>query len=151
MTNDNVVDVLNDLIETCHDGQYGFNASAEHVKSNELRLLFTQRAADCQRGAEELQALVTEYGGQPDVGGSATGAVHRGWVSVRGSLAGYTDQAMLEECERGEDAALARYRKALRDEDLPANVRAVVERQLQGVQRNHDQIKALRDRMQSAA
>ena len=149
MKNDDVVDVLNDLIETCHDGQYGFSSSAEHVKSNDLRLLFTQRAADCQRAAEELQGLVVEYGGKPDDGGSASGAVHRGWVSVKGTLAGYSDKAMLEECERGEDAAVARYRKALKEE-LPANVRALVERQLMGAQRNHDQVKALRDQARQA-
>lgn len=52
--------------------------------------------------------------------------------------------SMLEECERGEDAAVARYRKALKA-DLPINAKAVVERQAAGAQRNHDQIKALRD------
>lgn len=36
------------------------------------------------------------------------------------------------------------YRKAL-EKDLPAEVRLVVERQYQGVLRNHDQVKALRD------
>jgi uncharacterized protein (TIGR02284 family) len=65
---------------------------------------------------------------------------------VRGSLVGYTDQAMLDECERGEDAALARYRAALRDDDLPEPVKSVVARMQLGVQRNHDQIKMLRDR-----
>ena len=73
-----------------------------------------------------------------------SGAMHRGWVSVKGTLGGYSDQAMLDECERGEDAALARYRKALK-QNLPPEIKAVVERQAQGVQRNHDQIKALRD------
>ena len=70
-------------------------------------------------------------------------------VAVRASLTGYTDQAMLEECERGEDAALARYRKALRDDTLPEPLRALIQRQEMGVQRNHDQIKALRDRIKS--
>ena len=92
---------------------------------------------------------MVEYGGKPDDGGSASGAVHRGWVSVKGTLAGYSDKAMLEECERGEDAAVARYRKALKEE-LPANVRALVERQLMGAQRNHDQVKALRDQARQA-
>jgi uncharacterized protein (TIGR02284 family) len=51
---------------------------------------------------------------------------------------------MLEECERGEDAAVARYRKALKSE-LPPAVRTLVERQAEGAQRNHDQIRDLRD------
>jgi uncharacterized protein (TIGR02284 family) len=115
------------------------------VKSTDLRDLFLRRAEDCRAAAGELQTLVVEYGGKPDSGGSATGALHRGWVAVRGSLAGYSDQAMLEECERGEDAALARYRAALREDGLPEAVRAVIARQQLGVQANHDQIKRLRD------
>jgi uncharacterized protein (TIGR02284 family) len=145
MANKDIVDTLNDLIETCKDGEYGFTACAKHVESTELRNLFTQRAADCQRAANELQTYVVQYGGEPDKGGSAAGALHRGWVAVRGSLVGYSDHAMLEECERGEDTALAHYRKGLKNEMLPEELRAVIERQCLGAQRNHDQVKALRD------
>lgn len=145
MSNDDIVDTLNDLIETCKDGELGFNACAKHVSSTNLQELFARRATECRIAADELQTLVSEYGGKPDTGGSATGAMHRGWVAVRGSLAGYTDQAMLEECERGEDAALARYRAALKSDTLPEAVRALVARQQMGVQANHDQIKRLRD------
>jgi uncharacterized protein (TIGR02284 family) len=150
-TNDAIVDTLNDLIETSKDGQFGFEACAEHVNSEELRNLFTLRSKECEQAAAELQPLVLQFGGKPDKGGTATGALHRGWVAVRGSLAGFTDQAMLEECERGEDSALARYRKALKDETLPESIRAVVARQQLGVQRNHDQIKLLRDRLKATS
>ncbi|HUG24757.1 ferritin-like domain-containing protein [Piscinibacter sp.] len=145
MSNDDIVDCLNDLIEACKDGEFGFNACAKHTSSSELRSVFQQRAEECKSAAAELQPYVVQYGGKPDEGGSASGALHRGWVSVRGSLVGFSDQAMLDECERGEDAAKARYNKALK-QDLPEPVMALVQRQALGVQRNHDQIKALRDR-----
>jgi uncharacterized protein (TIGR02284 family) len=145
MSNDDIVDTLQDLIETSKDGEYGFTACAKHTSSSELRSLFLQRAAECKTASAELQPYVVQYGGKGEVGGSASGALHRGWVAVRGSLTGFSDQAMLDECERGEDAALARYRKALKQE-LPEPVLALVQRQELGVQRNHDQIKALRDR-----
>ncbi len=145
MSNDDIVDTLNDLIETSKDGEFGFTACAKHAESAELQELFTRRATECRIAADELQTLVAEYGGKPDTGGTAKGALHRGWVAVRGSLSGYTDQAVLEECERGEDAALARYRAALRSDTLPEPVRALVARQQLGVQANHDQIKRLRD------
>jgi uncharacterized protein (TIGR02284 family) len=144
MSNDDIVDTLNDLIETCKDGEFGFNACAKHTSSSDLRSVFMQRAAECKAAATELQPYVVQYGGKADHGGSATGALHRGWVAVRGSLVGFSDQAMLDECERGEDAALARYRKALKQE-LPEPLMALVQRQEMGAQRNHDQIKALRD------
>jgi uncharacterized protein (TIGR02284 family) len=70
--------------------------------------------------------------------------MHRGWVSVVGTLTGYSDQQMLDECERGEDAALERYRAALK-EPLSADVMAVVQSQYEGVKRKHDQIRDLRN------
>jgi uncharacterized protein (TIGR02284 family) len=150
MDREDVVETLNDLIENCKDGEYGFRTCAEHAKSSNLKSVFSQRASDCAQAAQELQQLVTQFGGKPDTGGSASGAVHRGWVAVRGAVAFDDDQAMLNECERGEDIALNRYRKAL-EEDLPAEVEQVVRRQYEGARRNHDQIKALRDSHKATA
>ena len=31
MTNDDIIDTLNKLIETCKDGEYGFRTSADHA------------------------------------------------------------------------------------------------------------------------
>jgi uncharacterized protein (TIGR02284 family) len=150
MSNDDVIDTLNTLIETCKDGEYGFRTSAEHVKSAQLRQVFTSRAEECRQGASELQAIVARLGGKPDTGSSVSGTIHRGWVSLKGTLTGDSDQAALNECERGEDAALARYRDAIK-KDLPADVAAVVQRQYEGVKRNHDQVRTLRDQMRSTA
>lgn len=150
MKDTHTISALNNLIETCKDGEYGFQASAEHAKDPQIKQLFLNRARDCREAAAELQTLVMQHGGKPEDRGSATGTVHRGWVAVKGTLAGYSDLAMLEETERGEDGALARYRAALKD-DLPSGVRSIVEAQLQGVQRNHDQIKAMRDQLKAMA
>jgi uncharacterized protein (TIGR02284 family) len=151
MDHDTLVNLLNDLIETCKDGEYGFGTCAKHAASAEIRQVFTQRAADCRDAARELQSLVKSESAAPDTSGSALGAIHRGWVSVLGTVAGNSDKRMLEEAERGEDSAVASYRKALREIDLPPDVRAVLERQMAGAQRNHDQIKALRDRAEAAS
>ena len=115
-----------------------------------MRSLLNRRAAECEQAAKELQSQVALLGGEPDTKGSASGALHRGWVAARGKLAGYTDLAMLNECERGEDVALARYRKTL-EHELPTGVKSIVERQFQGVQRNHDQIRDLRNRLTTTA
>jgi uncharacterized protein (TIGR02284 family) len=149
MDNDDVIETLDDLLQSCRDGEYGFRECGAHAVAQDIKTLMLRHADECRDAGVELQGLIRQLGGQPDEGGSISGAVHRGWVSVRGTLSGYSDEAMLEECERGEDVALARYRKALK-EDLPAPIRAVVERQAQGAQRNHDQVKALRDAVKTA-
>jgi uncharacterized protein (TIGR02284 family) len=139
-----VVDILNDLLENARDGEYGFRTCAEEVKSPEMKRLFSDRASACAQAASELAQLIQAQGGTPAQGGSTAGAMHRGWVHVKGMVGANSDLSMLEECERGEDAAVARYRKALKY-NLPADVRGVVERQAAGAQRNHDQVKMLRD------
>ena len=145
-----VIDVLNDLIENSHDGEYGFRTLAERVESARLKQVFSDRAIQCAQAAQELTQWVRAQGGKPAEGGTASGALHRGWVKVKGAVGADSEVSMLEEAERGEDAALARYRKALK-ENLPADVRALVERQAQGAQRNHDQIKAMRDEAKALA
>ena len=149
MSNDEVVDVLNDLLENCRDGEYGFRVCAEEVEPGPVQQVFERRAAGCRAAEAELLPLIAAYGGQPADGGTASGALHRGWVHVKGSLGADSELTMLESCERGEDAAIARYRKALK-RNLPAEVRAVVERQAVGAQRNHDEIRDLRDAARAA-
>jgi uncharacterized protein (TIGR02284 family) len=148
--NDDVIDTLNHLLESCRDGEYGFTECAEHVKAQDIKTLLLRHADECRGAAAELTSQIRQLGGEIDKGGTVTGAMHRGWVSVRRVLSGYTDLAMLKECERGEDAAVARYRAALK-ENLPPSVRSLVERQAQGAQRNHDQVKALRDALDASS
>lgn len=52
---------------------------------------------------------------------------------------------MLEEAERGEDAAIAAYRKALENTDLDATTRDLIKSQSTDVQAAHDHVRNLRD------
>jgi uncharacterized protein (TIGR02284 family) len=149
MNTDDTIDTINDLIETCKDGEYGFRSSAEYMRNADTKQLFLRRADECGAAATELQRLVVQLGGKAEDSGTASGAMHRGWVAVKGTLAGYTDKAILEETERGEDTALERYRSALEKNLLP-QVRTVVERQYEGVKRNHAQVRTLRDQSRLA-
>jgi len=146
MNKDEVVDVLNTLIEVSKDGEYGFATCADYARSPALRTLLRRRADDCREAARELQIAVQRHGGRAEVDGSVAGALHRGWVAARSRLSGYRDEAILEECERGEDLALRHYADAITN-PLPADVHALVQRQLQGVTRTHDQIRRLRDEL----
>lgn len=146
--NGDAIDTLNDLLETCRDGEYGFRECAEHTRALDIKTVLNQRASECRFAATELEAMIKQMGSEPEEGGTATAAFHRGWVAVKGTLSGYSDYDMLDECERAEDVALGQYRKALK-QSLPASAMALVDRQYQGVQRNHNQIKAMRDALKT--
>ncbi|TKC83083.1 PA2169 family four-helix-bundle protein [Trinickia terrae] len=137
-----VIAVLNDLTEASKDGEREYHKAAEATLDRQLKLLFSSRANDCTRAARELQDLVRGLGGKPENHGSMSGALHRGWLGMKTLVSGRSDEAILAECERGEDSAEQHYRMAL-GADLPADVRQVVERQYRSVRENQERIRAL--------
>ena len=148
MDQDDIISTLNNLIETSRDGDEGFRTSAEHASDNELKSLFVNRAQSCQSAVRELEQLVLAQGGEPTQSTSMSGTLHRRWVDIKSALTGQDDAAILSEVERGEDVAVASYKKALA-KGLPADIQALVERQYQGVQQNHDRIRDLRNRFRA--
>lgn len=149
MNNDEVISTLNDLIETCKDGEEGFRTCAEDMKDTQIKSLFMNRAQGCAQAAGELQQLVRTYGGDPETSSGLGGALHRRWVDLKSLVTGKDDKSILDECERGEDVAVRSYRSAL-EKNLPVDVRNIVERQYQGVLQNHDQVKRLREQFKNA-
>ncbi|NWD76753.1 PA2169 family four-helix-bundle protein [Pseudomonas gingeri] len=149
MTNINkeAVSILNHLIEVSKDGQKGFQTCAEDIKHPELKALFVQRASECANSAMQLQAEVRKLGGDPETSTSVAGDMHRRWVDVKALFTGKGEEAVLNEAERGEDHAKKAYSEALvklAKYNL-TGLTDLVNRQYQGVLRNHDQVKALRN------
>lgn len=134
-----VISTLNNLIETCRDGQEGFRTAAEGVKSAELRELFQRYSQQRSGFADELQGEVRRLGGEPEQTGSIVASLHRGWMGLRAALEGGDDRAILSECERGETQALETFRSAL-GADMHASVRSMVERQFAEIKEAHNLI-----------
>jgi uncharacterized protein (TIGR02284 family) len=143
MIHDFTIETLNDLIEACKDGEQDFLLCAKHTESDELRQRFMVRAIRSKNAAIELQAHVVEFGGKGEVGGSAAGALHRGWLKVRGAVLSHDDQDWIEECSRTEVLLLTRYRSAMQGITLPAQVQITVERQYHAWQHVHHQMRTL--------
>ncbi len=146
MDRDEVIATLNDLIATCRDGEEGFRTCADAIKNPQLKSFFEQKAQRCGLGARQLQDKVRELGGDPGRSGSTAGALHRFWINIRSTLAGMDEHAILDECERGEDAARRAYENALK-KDLPADVWMLIEKQSREVKANHDSVQAMRNAM----
>ncbi|HEY6188367.1 MAG TPA: PA2169 family four-helix-bundle protein [Pyrinomonadaceae bacterium] len=141
--NDNAISTLNNLIETCKDGQNGFQAAADGVKNGDLKTLFHTYSQQRAQFAGELQTEVSRLGGDPEQTGSVAASLHRGWINIKSAVTGEDEAAVISECERGEDSAVRNYEDALADEDLPADIRSIVERQFAQVREAHDRIRSL--------
>lgn len=143
-SNDDVISTLNGLIETCKDGQNGFKTAAEGIERSELKTVFYEFSQQRSEFAGVLQELVRSLGGDPESTGTLSAAVHRGWMDIKSLVTGKDEEAILNECERGEDYAKDAYADALKS-NLPANVADVLGQQSQAILAAHNRIKALRN------
>jgi uncharacterized protein (TIGR02284 family) len=137
-----LIECLNDLIQTCRDGESGFQTAADHVKDRSLKELFSDCSVQRAQFASELESEVRQLGGSPAKSGSVSAAFHRGWMNIKAIVTGGSDDAIIAECERGEDTALENYQRVLK-QNLPPNVLPVAKHQFTEIKRSHDRIRAL--------
>jgi uncharacterized protein (TIGR02284 family) len=149
MANEDVISTLNNLIETCKDGQEGFKQAAEGVERSDLKTLFYELGQQRSQFAGELQTLVRDLGGDPENTSSTAGAIHRGWINIKSLVTGKDEAAVLNEAERGEDVAKNAYKEALAT-NLPANAVEIVQRQADAVMAAHDRVRNMRDAANAA-
>ncbi|HEU5236155.1 MAG TPA: PA2169 family four-helix-bundle protein [Pyrinomonadaceae bacterium] len=140
-----LIECLNGLIQTCRDGENGFQTAADSVKDPDLKMFFRESSIHRAQFASELQAEVRRLGGKPTKSGRVSAVFHRGWINIKSIVTG-SDDAILSECERGEAAALENYQEVLK-KNLPPNVLPVVKHQFTEVKRSLD---AIRDSEQAA-
>jgi uncharacterized protein (TIGR02284 family) len=144
-TINDTIAVLNDLTEILKDGQHGFQTAAKDVKAPDLAQVFQGYAKQRGEFAATLQAHVLALGADVEKSGSIAGTVHRGWINLKSALSTNEPQAVLEEAERGEDAAVAAYRKAMEHQDLDAATSDLIKSQFTAVKAAHDHVRNLRD------
>ena len=138
-----VADVLNGLLETCKDGEQGFQTAAEKAKESSLKSLFSKYSTQRGTYAKELQSAVSQLGEKPASSGHAAAALHRGWINLKEALSSDEDKAIINEAEAGEDAAMKNYKEAL-GKSLPSDMQALVQKQFAGVQEAHNTIRDLK-------
>jgi uncharacterized protein (TIGR02284 family) len=143
MSNDELVDLLNDLLETCYDGLDGFRAAVADVHSNEVIEFCQSRIQRIDEAAADLYTAIRHLGGHPAEHGHQTARVHRGWLRFRVAVATRTDAAILAEIERGEEQAAKHYHAAL-EKPLPESVHDLIQEQSQGADENLERVRSMR-------
>lgn len=131
--------VLNELIETCKDGELGFASAAERVAEPALQGLFRKLSAERGRFAEDLQPHAQRLGGAMAHDGTNAGALHRRWMGVRSMLSGHEDDAIVSETVRGDRITLSAYKDALEGVLLP-EARELIEKQYAQIQQDHAEL-----------
>jgi uncharacterized protein (TIGR02284 family) len=144
MDHDEVAWTLNVLLRTAIEEADGFEACAENVTNLKLKASLETAARRCREGAKELERKVRSLGSEPAKFASANSVLHRLWTDLKVSIIGMDDDVILAECERVEGVAQDQYEAAL-CQNLPSDVRTLVEEQYDVVIESHDLFHTLRN------
>lgn len=136
---------LNDLLEKTYDAEKGFKKASENAKHGGLKSYFRNKAQERYNFGHQLKSEISNFGEEPDKGGSATGAAHRTWMEVKSWFSTDNDEAMLEEAIRGEKASVDEYRDVLNDTTLPASTKEILTSQKNTIEQGLANIKRLED------
>lgn len=134
-----------ELVETLKDGERGFASAAEKLQNSDrpewatMLQGFSRQRADFHR---EIVELGHDYGADVDESGSATAALHRGWISLKDALTGDDPSGVLGAAVTGENHAVSEFESAL-NKDLSPGFREVVSRQYAAVIAARDEVKSL--------
>jgi uncharacterized protein (TIGR02284 family) len=134
---------LNDLIATCRDAEEGYAKAAKGVHDHALSDQLTEISERRGQFADELSKVVSGLGGQSATDAHYGGILHSGWVDLETRIRPKNEHDILEDCQRGDAGTLKHYGHAL-DQELPAEARAVVERQRNAIQ---DELNTLQNRI----
>ncbi|WBV41941.1 PA2169 family four-helix-bundle protein [Pseudoroseomonas cervicalis] len=130
---------LRTLSAYLHDSHRGYDQGRRLTSDRFLRIEFAELAEKRERMAQEVDTLLRQHNEAPRKGGSTLGAAHRAYLDLKGSLFGQGRARVLREVVRGEAALEDAYDEALDSHELPAEARALLQRQ-------HRQVRATRDR-----
>ncbi len=137
---------MNDLLEKTYDAQRGFANAAENADHAQLVNWLAQKGARRTEFAAEIIGQMKGMNEKPEMDGSMSGDMHRGWMNIKTALSMNTDEAILEECIRGEKAAVDEYHDVLEHkEHLPPTVVSILERQRDEIQTTLSNVRTLED------
>ena len=140
-----LVNNLQDLLEKNYDAEKGFTKAMKDAKNQNLKRFLQQQAAQRGRFVNELSQEIKNLNEEPKDSGSFTGDLHRTWIDIKSSIAGNTDEAVLEECIRGEKASWNEYEEKLKKQNFPSNISGVLQHQASEIHDTLNRVKTLED------
>lgn len=140
-----IVSNLQGLLEKNYDAEKGYKKAMTNAKSPNLKQFLQKQAAQRSRFANELTQEIRGLNEEPKDSGSFTGDLHRAWIDIKTAVSGNEDEAVLEECIRGEKASVEEYDEKLEKQAFPPQISRVLEKQASEIKQTLNRVKRLED------
>lgn len=148
MRDDEIVEALNDLIETDHNAISAYNTAIDGLEKHpSIRDNFIQFRGDHERHVRELSPFVRQYGGEPEKKPGGMGLLQKGWTAV--SKLGGAD-AIVSAMVSNEETTVSAYEEGT-TKNFPPEILQVVQRGLEDERRHLAYCQAEYNRLKKAA
>ena len=147
ISNEEIVDSLNDLVKINNDRIQGYEKAVEDTKDANLDDIFRHCIIQSQQFRSELADHIVRIDGSAVSDATTTDTsskIHRAWIDIKAALSGKDEQTVLSSVEFGENAAVEAYEEAIAKDHIPAYIREVLRKQLEQLKMARDRVLALR-------
>ena len=138
-----VVSIVNEVIETLNERAEGYQRAADHVKDPTIESIFREYAMQSKDFIAEMQSFSDST--SEEIGKGPLGTIYQGWMNLKEKITGYNTKSILADCVLGEEAAIKVYQGAMKDEEVPADLKNILSRQFTEISSAQDRIKSLQD------
>ena len=143
-----ITEVLNDLVKINNDRIEGYERAISETSDADadLKGVFSEMISESRQYKSDLVAQINSLGGEVSTDSTLSGKVYRAWMDVKATFSGSSRQAILDNCEFGEDAWRRAYESSLSsDVEMSAEIRTLITDQYNNEQKAHELIKKYRD------
>ncbi len=109
-----VIKSLRTLVQLNKDSDRGYKEASENIEEPELKTILyrlSQQRAEFRGDIEEI--LIKDYSDNENPSDSILSKLHRGWMDFKTKLSSNDNEAVLDECIRGEKHAIETYNEEL--------------------------------------
>lgn len=118
--------LLKTLTDTTYDSIEGYRKAVDKADSPQLKQALNERLQKREQTLATLNDALRQNGEELVSKGTLTGDLHRMWMSVADAFE-RGDEAAAERVEEGEDYLKAKFEAALKQDDLDAQERGVIQ------------------------
>jgi uncharacterized protein (TIGR02284 family) len=134
-----VVSDVNHLLEVCNERIEGYRNAAKNVKDAELKSVFEKYAQQTVKFQGELLPF-SDFTSAEEAGTRFIADSWRVWMDMKAALTNGSRESLVNASITGEEAAIRNYEDAL-DDEIPMDLRNILERQLSEIKSAYNHIK----------
>ena len=129
-----IAETLNDLLQKNIDAVEGYEKAYEEADDVMVKSFFQRRIQVRKQFVQDLREQILAYGQIPEDDASFKSTMHRAWMDIKTLFTSNDSKVILEECIRGDEAALESYKEIVTRTDLPPTITEIITRHYQEIQ-----------------